>query len=126
MAIEYTMTVEDDTLLVYAKGFDESLEDVQAYGMAIIQAGIENGVTRVLCNELALEYRLGTLDTFEAAEFMSRYVPTLTKAAIVCHPKFIAAASFWEDVAVNRGLRVRAFTNIAPAIDWLKDVDQPD
>lgn len=56
----YTTTVEDDTLLVRTSGFDESLAEVQGYGMAIISACIQHGVTRVLCNELHLEYRLGT------------------------------------------------------------------
>jgi hypothetical protein len=123
MAIDYTVTQDGDTLLVHAKGFDGSLEEVQAYGMAIIKACLAHGVTHVLCNESELEYRLNTLDTYEVAEFIAQQVPALTKAAIVCHPRFIAAVSFWEDVAVNRGLRVRAFTDVVAARDWLNDVD---
>jgi hypothetical protein len=39
---------------------------------------------------------------------------------IVCNPKQIADARFFEDVAVNRGLTVRVFTERDAATDWLK------
>jgi hypothetical protein len=38
MAIEYSIAVEGDTLLVDAWGFDESLTQVQEYGIALIAA----------------------------------------------------------------------------------------
>lgn len=58
MAISFRITVEGDTLMVVAWGFDESLEDAKAYGGAVIEAAIEHKVKRVLCDELELEYRL--------------------------------------------------------------------
>jgi hypothetical protein len=120
MAIHFAYQVDGNTLLVRAVGFDDSLEDVQAYGLAIIRACQDHGVTHVLCDELDLEYRLGTVDTFRAAEFIASQVPALARAAIVCNPRFIADAAFWETVAVNRGLTVRAFTDTTTAMAWLK------
>lgn len=38
----------------------ESLEEVEQYGMAIIQACVAQHCTHVLCNELDLEYRLAS------------------------------------------------------------------
>lgn len=121
MAIHHTLTFEPDLLLVTASGFDESLADLETYGLAIIHACVEHGVTRVLCDETALEYRLDTVDTYRAAEFMSQHVPALAKAAIVCQPRGLEAACFWEDAAVNRGLHVRVFTDLAAARSWLQD-----
>jgi len=121
MAIRYTTAVEGDTLLVHASGFDESLAEVEEYGLGVIRACQQVGVTRVLCNELELEYRLGTIDTFRAGEFISEHAPAVTRAAIVCNPKQIADARFWETVVVNRGLQVRVFTDTNAAARWLKE-----
>jgi hypothetical protein len=124
MSIHHTFTLEPDLLLVKATGFDETLADLEAYGRAIIQTCLERGVTRVLCDESALEYRLDTFDTYWAAEFMSQHVPALAKAAIVCQPRGLEAARFWEDTAVNRGLHVRVFTDLAAARGWLQGSSQ--
>jgi hypothetical protein len=121
MAIHYTMTAEGDLLLVEAAGFDESLEEVQQYGMAIVNACRTGNYTRVLCNEFNLEYRLGTLDTFKSAEYLAAQAPKLGKTAIVCNGKFIVDAKFWETVAVNRGLTVRFFKDTNTARQWLSE-----
>ena len=119
MSIQYSMTAKENLLLVEASGFDESLEEVEQYGMAIIRACQENKCTRVLCDELALEYRLSTFDTFESASFIARHAPHVGSIAIVCNETFIKDAQFWETVAVNRGLTVRAFKELEQARQWL-------
>jgi hypothetical protein len=119
MAIHYTTSVDGDILTVRATGFDESLAEVQDYGKGIVFAAIEAGVTRVLCDESELDYRLGTLDTFRAAEFISAHAPSIAKVAIVCNPHQFADARFFEDVAVNRGLALRVCTDLAAASHWL-------
>lgn len=119
MAISHTISLEGDTLVVVASGFDESLEDAKAYGMAIIQAGLEAGVTRIFCDEVALEYRLGTLDTYLLGKYLAEVAPRLARVAIVCQANQFSDARFWEDVAVNRGLTVRAFTDREKAREWL-------
>ena len=121
MAIHHDLTVKGDTLEARAWGFDESLEDVQSYGLAIIQACREQGVTRVFCDERELEYRLNTFEHYEAAEFIAQQVPAVAKAAIVCNPQSLPAADLYEDVAVNRGLMLRIFTDIDQAWAWLED-----
>jgi len=120
MAIHYDLTAQGDTLWARAWGFDESLEDVQSYGLAIIEACREHGVTRVMCDERELEYRLNTFEHYEAAEFIAQQVPALAKAAIVCNPHYLPAADLYEDVAVNRGLMLRVFTDIERARAWLE------
>ena len=126
MAISFTSRVEGNTLVVHASGFDESLEEVQAYGMGVIEACLAGGVTRILCEELDLEYRLGTFDTYQAAEFLSANVPLLARAAVVCQPKHLEEGRFWETVAVNRGLSVRVFTDPEEARRWLLAGEDPE
>lgn len=121
MAIQYTFQNAGDQLNVTAVGFDESLEEVEQYGLSIIQACQAQHCTHVLCNELDLEYRLGTLDTFQAAEYIASLAPRVAKVAVVCNEKFVADARFWENVAVNRGLRVRVFKSQDAAQTWLDD-----
>ena len=121
MGIQYTTNVDGDTLLVHASGFDENLSDVQNYATGIINACMQSGVTRVLCDETALEYRLGTFDTYRAGEFLSTNVPALAKIAIICNPVFLSNANFFENVVVNRYLRLRIFTETELARDWLNN-----
>ena len=120
MAIHFTSTVADDTLLVTATGYDESLEQVQQYGLAIIEACRQGGVTCVLCNEVDLEYRLNIIDTFRAAEFIAAQAPQVARVAIVCNPNQLDDTKFFEAVAVNRGLTVRLFNDLQVAAQWLR------
>jgi hypothetical protein len=119
MAIDYFFKTEGNLLEVTASGFDGSLDEVQEYGMAIIQEALRGNHTLVLCDETRLEYRLGTLDTFKSAEFISEQAPKLARVAIVCNNQSFQDARFWETVVVNRGLSARFFKDISAARNWL-------
>lgn len=119
MAIQFTTRIEGALLRVAARGFDESLEEVMAYGNALINLCLIHRLTRVLCDERALEYRLNTLDTYALATWISEQVPHLVRIALVSAPEAAADARFWENVAVNRGLTVRAFQDPDAAERWL-------
>jgi hypothetical protein len=120
MAISYRFAVEGNLLIVNASGVDESLEEVQQYGMAVIGKAIEEDCRHVLCIETDLEYRLGTMDLFKSAEFIAANAPHVARVVIVCNDQFTDDLSFWETVAANRGLLIRAFQNQADALQWLK------
>ncbi len=120
MAIQHTTTVDADLLVVRARGFDGSLEEVEAYGLAVIEACVRSGVSRVLCDERELEYRLGTFDTFQAAAFISAQAPKVARIALLPMPSGLADAHFWEDVVVNRGLTVKVFQDPEAARGWLR------
>lgn len=120
MAITYDFMVEDNLLSVTAAGFDESLEEVQRYGLAIIQEALRHNITMILCDETRLEYRLGTFDTFQSADFIATQAPRLARIALICDPRFTQDAKFWETVVVNRGLTVRVFKEVEMAKNWLR------
>lgn len=119
MAIEYRTKAEGDLLFVESSGFDESLAEVQEYGLAILSRCAEGGHTRLLCDERKLDYRLDTVDTFRAAAFIAEIAPGVGRAALVCHPSCATDAQFWENVAVNRGVSVRVFQDLEAACAWL-------
>lgn len=122
MAISYQFNVVDEILFVTASGFDESLEETQAYGLAVMQACLEHDIKRVLLDETNLEYRLTTVETFQLAKMFAeftRHIPGLYKAALVCSPDYISDGIFWEDMVVNRGAQVRVYTNYDDAYRWV-------
>ena len=119
MAIHYTFHVEGGVLRFRTWGFDESREEVEAYGVAVIAAALEAGAARILCDERELEYRLGTFDTYRAAEYIAATAPRVARIALVCDPRFADDAQFWENVVVNRGLSLRFFQEIEAAERWL-------
>lgn len=121
MAITYHIQVEGDLLRVTASGFDESLVEVLEYGQAVLAAAITHQCPRVLCDERALEYRLSTLDTYELADVIAGLAPKVARIAVVCDPEGVADADFFENVAVNRGLMVKAFKTLDAAQDWLRE-----
>jgi hypothetical protein len=120
MSIQYSLKTEGDLLTVKTSGFDESLQEVEQYGMAIIEACLAGNHSQVLCDESELEYRLSTLDTYRSAEYLAAQVPRLARVALVCNEKFIKDAHFWETVAVNRGMMIRVFKNVESARHWLE------
>ena len=121
MTITYNIRIDDGTVYVKASGVDESLSEVEAYGMAVVDAAVESQSTRVLCDERELAYALGTVDTYDYAAYIAARVPLLVKVAIVSNPEYADDAAFWEDVVVNRGMTVRVFHNRDKAEQWLAE-----
>jgi hypothetical protein len=119
MAISFEHEIQDDLLVVNASGFDESLRDPMDYGMAVLTIALEHGCRGILCDERHLEYRLGTLDLFDLAGAAAQHVPRTLLVALVPDASGIEDAKFYETVAVNRGVQVRAFIDIDEARRWL-------
>ncbi len=121
MSITTTIKHESGYLHVATTGEDESLEAVIAYGEEIYQEAMRVGTTKVLANEQKLVYKLGTFNTYELAAYWSHKIRGSAKIAIVANPDNMQDLQFFEDVAVNRGVRVRAFRSEEEAKAWLLD-----
>ena len=119
MAIEYDFSVNGPLLVVETSGFDESLEEVQDYGMAVIDAAVQSRAELILCDERELEYRLGTTETYRAGEYVARMAPRVVRVALVCSQAACGDARFWGDVTTNRGLQTCVFTDVDEARAWL-------
>jgi hypothetical protein len=119
MAIKFSFNKAGDILEVTTSGFDESLEEVNTYGYEVIMEAIKSDCKQVLCNELNLEYRLGTIDLYQSGKFIAENAPGLGKVAIVTTKNQLPEIKFWENVVNNRGLMVKVFSEIQEAKNWL-------
>jgi hypothetical protein len=119
MAVSYAISQSGDRMFVETCGSDEDMESLRSYGLAIIENALLLNCASILCDETRLEYRLGTYDTFESARFISERAPNVAKVAIVIDPRFLDVAEFRETVAVNRGLKLRVFSEREKALAWL-------
>lgn len=119
MAIHSTFHIANDLLTVTASGFDESVEEVMAYGMAVVQTAIESDTRHILVDETGLEYRISTGDTYAAAAAIANAAPRVARIALVPRAEDYQDAAFWETVVVNRGLTARVFRDVESARAWL-------
>jgi hypothetical protein len=119
MAIEYSMEVSGDTLIVKVWGFDEGFEEAAAYNKAVESAAASAGCSRILCDERELEYRLNVTDTYRLGEYASEIARRFDKIAIVTVEGDEEIMRFWEDVTFNRGINVRVFFSEKEAVAWL-------
>jgi hypothetical protein len=119
MAISYLMETDGYLLKVWAKGKDDSPDDVYKYMAAIVAKAIESESKKILCDERQLEYAVSILDTFELAEEASKYSGKFAMIAIVCNKKYLKDGKFYETVASNRGLKILVTDNYDDAVKWL-------
>ena len=119
MSIAYQISVQGNHLLVTASGVDDSFEEVQRYGAAVLEAALANNCLRVICDERDLIYKTDTLDLYALAKSLAECVPTMARVALVCKADQFKDAAFWQVVATNRGLTVRAFKDMEAAHAWI-------
>jgi hypothetical protein len=80
------------------------------------------GFDRLLIDVRAMR---GRLDTFETFDIAGRQIPAqegirgIVRAAVLDRSENLARIGFFETVAVNRGLNLRAFDDEERALGWL-------
>lgn len=121
MSIKFEISNGEDYLKVIAKGKDDDQSDVKNYTDAVVRAILDFKCKKVLCDERELQYNISVSDTFQLAEYVSRYSDQIVKIAIVCNIKFFDDAKFYETVTTNRGMQIKIFTNIEEAESWLSN-----
>ncbi len=119
MTVNYTMTVDGDTLRVTASGYAGTRAEAKEYEGLLLAAMRQPGVKRVLCDERYLKYHLDAAYLYQDAAFVAANAPPDVKLAIVHHPDHSQDAQFWEHVARGRGLHVAMFADLESAVDWL-------
>lgn len=119
MAIRYETMCDNGVLRVTTRGNDDGLGAVIAYADGVAASAKRCGCTKILCDERELTYALTTMETFLAAEAASSYRTQEIKVAIVCSPEYREEAAFFENVAMNRGMLLKATTDITEAERWL-------
>jgi len=119
MAFDLKLEPKDDYLHAVVTG-DNTREDVFGYLRELLRVCQQRHVTRLLIEERLTGERLGPVDVFDiASQGSSEAVGSLSTIAYVDVHAVGDAMKFAEDVAVNRGLRVRIFATVAEAEQWL-------
>lgn len=105
-----------------------SLFDAKTSFTGILDALVQHQAKKALIDGSAVTGRLETMDRFDYGEFVAASVNDLHKRGFFLHPEFayvlsdsvLDSSRFGETVAVNRGMRVRAFNNLSEAEEWLQ------
>lgn len=79
---------------------------------------------RLLVDVSRMETTLSTSAHFEFTSSHPNLLSRCTKIAVVVTPQVAADGVFVENVAVNRGMRLRVFMSIDAAIEWLSAPDE--
>ena len=113
---------KDDILFIEARG-TRSLQAVLDITKHAFDACKEQGVKKAVVDIKKLVGKLSTIDAYEIPamhyeQYRNRSV--LEKAAIIDTEEHAEAYMFFENVAVNRGYRLKFFNNIEDALTWLE------
>lgn len=105
--------------------FDYTGEFSQAVGKQCIDAMVE-ACSQLQLSKALLDCRKMTgeiqiLESFMVAEYGGKMRGFLSKTALVGREDQMLPDNFVENVAVNRGVNLKIFTDIEDAIDWLKE-----
>lgn len=122
--MSYTVALEEKPGFLHAViGGRNTRENVQGYLQEVMRECLARGCGRVLIEERLDGPRLGSSDVFDiAAEGAMRGATTLAAIAYVDVNAQGSLMKFAEDVAVNRGVRVRVFGTVAEAERWLRQL----
>lgn len=101
---------------------DNSLANLKGYLEELVRVCTAKGYRRVLMEERLVGPRIGMLDVFDLAAQVSDSARGFFEAFayVDVNAEDDRNAKFAENVAVNRGLRGRAFRTVGEATDWLK------
>ena len=127
---------EAGVLRVMATG-EFSLEEAQRTFLEMLEAMVRHQTDKVLFDGRELKGNPDTIERFLygkfAADAVARYltegdVPRAPQFAYVLQEPVLDPQRFGETVAVNRGMRVKAFDNLEDALGWLRlaPANKPD
>ena len=104
--------------------FDYTGEFSQAAGKQCVDAMVE-ACSRLKLSRALLDCRKMTgeiqiLESFRVAQYGGKMRGFLSKTALVGRQDQMLSDNFVENVAVNRGVNLKIFTDIKEAINWLE------
>jgi hypothetical protein len=121
-----TIRAESDLLKVDARG-RFSLKDAKRTFLEMLEAAALHKSKKVLFDGRKLLGKPETMERFYYGEFAAqtvahfedRGVSPVTQFAYVLKEPVLDPLRFGENVAVNRGMLVKAFDNLDDAVEWL-------
>ena len=104
--------------------FDYTGEFSQAAGKQCVDAMVEAcsrfKLSRALLDCRKMTGEIQILESFRVAQYGGKMRGLLSKTALVGRQDQMLSDNFVENVAVNRGVNLKIFTDIEEAINWLE------
>jgi hypothetical protein len=126
MGLKLTAEVLGPLLYVTVEGASEVGAAKEAYA-AMLEQSVEADVPAILFDCRGVRTAPAELDRYfiatniaEMNAALVRRGGTPPRIAVVATPPVFDPGLFLETVAVNRGVELRAFTSIEPAMEWLR------
>jgi hypothetical protein len=122
--IQLTLAPQDDFLLAAGVG-RVSTEEVLRVLTTVIDAGTEQGFDKILLDFSAVMGELSVLNLYAVAKAMADYCVSKSihpKLAVIGKPP--AVTGFGAEVASNRGLTSKTFSDSQSALNWLRAFGQ--
>ena len=88
---------------------------------AMVEACSQSQISSALldCRNMAGEIQI--LESFMVAKYGVQMIGVIARFALVGREDQMFPDNFVENVAVNRGINLKLFTDVEKAIDWLKE-----
>jgi hypothetical protein len=124
--MEIRIQPRDEYLYVHLSGTLELVE-AKRVSAEFLDASIESGLSNILVDARHVQGYWTTMERFEYASFMvaknlerlqAKNLKNLRIAYVGSEP-ILDPERFAETVAVNRGVNIRAMTDIEEALEWL-------
>ena len=120
MELSTELDKERHILVVHVRGEYRRPHDGFEAQRFVISSYAEYGCRRILLDLTQATVVAGTMSTLETANphpDVAKELRNFSFAAV--YAEITADERFFEDAAVNRGLNVRVFDRMEPAVEWL-------
>ena len=111
--------VEDAEYLKVTFTGEMSKEDHEAGRDAAVRMLTETGFNRILVDARTINARMSVLDDFEFTQDHQSSPIGLARIAVIYREEESERFNFIENVSVNRGGKMKVFTDLVEAVRWL-------
>ncbi len=98
---------------------DQTYDDMVKARDAVKESLLVNNLKRVLVDTTGLISSMGQVDDYKFASGLQETFNFTTKIAFLILPDFFEKYKFIENVAYNRGINLKVFTDKSEAIKWI-------
>ena len=121
MELSTELDKEKNILIIHVRGEYRRSVDSSEAQQFFIDSYSEFACRRVLLDLTQAEITGDTMSTFNVGSPPPERAEELRKFCFACvYPEISQNERFFENVAVNRGFRVRVFDEFEKAVDWLE------
>lgn len=118
----YRINIKENQEYILVDQYGEvNVDEVDEIRDSIFKLVADSGLSRVLVDVRSVTNDLSVTDSFNITLDHVNYPTAFPKprAALITRPDQQESAKFIENVAVNRGLPIRAFTDLEQGLKWL-------